>query len=104
MKRTRRTPKDIELLCQQFQVSGVSQAEFAAQLGVHVVTLRNWLRRWRTRQPVARAKFVEVQAPPLSTGPAAPLVVELPNGVRLRFTQQPDPAYLSQTLSALRGV
>jgi hypothetical protein len=30
--------------------------------------------------------------------------VDLPNGVRLRFTRRPDPAYLSQTLSALRGV
>lgn len=104
MNRIRRSPKEIQRLCQQFRESGLSQAQFAAQLGVHVVTVSNWLRRFLTHRPVPSPGFVEVRAAAPSAEPDEPLIVDLPNGVRLRFTRRPDPAYLSQTLSALRGV
>lgn len=104
MNRIRRSPKEIQRLCQQYQESGLSQVQFAAQVGVHVVTVRNWLRRFRSSSTVPRPTFVEVRAANPNPEREDSLIVDLPNGVRLRFACRPDPAYLSHTLSALRGV
>lgn len=104
MNRIRRSPKEIQRLCQQYQGSGLSQVQFAAQVGVHVVTVRNWLRRFRSKPLAPTPTFVEVRAASPSPEREDPLIVDLPNGVRLRFACRPDPTYLSQALSALRGV
>lgn len=104
MNRIRRSTKEIQRLCQQYQESGLSRAEFAAKLGVHTVTVGNWLRRFRSQPLTATPTFVEVRAANPSPEREDPLIVDLHNGVRLRFACRPDPTYLSQALSALRDV
>ncbi len=97
--------------------SGLTGAEFAAEIGVKETTLRHW--KWalsrHTREPGWEAKaarerrqqrapeFVEVVAS--STPPPSPelLEVTLRNGLKVRLPVQFDPTSLQRLLDVLEA-
>lgn len=98
--------------------SGLTGAEFAAEIGVKEATLRHWkwaLQReaqepgWeakaaRARRRRHRAEFVEIIAPSSSAPVAAEtLELTLRNGLRVRLPVQVGPASLQRILDVLEA-
>ncbi len=88
--RVRMPAEQREKLLEEFERSGTSGPQFAAVVGVKYQTLAGWARKRRQRgqakvispvPPVSAARWLEavVAAPPAS----APLILQLPCGVRL---------------------
>jgi transposase-like protein len=102
----KRREKWVEVV-EEYERSGLTQAEFVARRGVALSTLQSWLRRWRAQRPGAvRLLPVEVEPTP---GPekaalegSAPLEVVLPRGVRLCVAPGTDVGYVAQLVEALR--
>jgi hypothetical protein len=93
---------------EEYEGSGLTQAQFVAQRGVALSTLQSWLRRRRAQRTGAvRLLPVEV-VPPASPArtereASAPLEVELPSGVRLAVAPGTDVKYVAQLVEALRS-
>lgn len=104
MNRARRTPGEIAHLCEEFRRSGITQRAFAERHGVHVATVRYWLTCQHSRKPQAVARFVEVQTAVPPPALQESFLLELPRGVRLHFSQQPDPGYLASIVRALQNL
>ncbi|WP_095982142.1 IS66 family insertion sequence element accessory protein TnpA [Melittangium boletus] len=93
---------------EEYEGSGLTQAQFVAQRGVALSTLQSWLRRRRAqRTGGVRLLPVEVvpTASPVRTDreASAPLEVELPSGVRLAVAPGTDVKYVAQLVEALRS-
>jgi transposase-like protein len=84
----RRTPEEIERLINEFHNSGVTQVQYAAQLGVALSTVARWVRANSQRQSgrkVSKPKFVEVDVRAVSHGFAKGVYqIDLPGGIRIR--------------------
>ena len=102
-RRRRRSRAEIEVLVREFRESGLSQAAFARQVGVHPLAVHRWTRSLRESPPSPR--FVPVRIRPVSTSPTrhAPEWPEIvaPSGWRLRVPPSVDPARLTELLSLL---
>jgi transposase-like protein len=104
-ERVRRSAAQRAEILAAFDQSGVSAAEFARLVGVKYPTLAGWLhRRGRPRGEVGpgrspAVRFVEAAVPPPEA--PAPVELELPAGVRLRFT---SPAQVPLVVALLRGL
>jgi transposase-like protein len=110
-KRRRRTPEEIQQLLDNYQKSGQSQRQFAAQAGVCLATLQIWLRRVRKAgavrgQPMARPRLLEVQLPYGSQFQRRQrsYCIELPQGAILRVESGFDLQEVGQLLALLAGV
>ncbi len=113
-------------LVADFEVSDLSQREFATERGISFSNLRNWLYRLRkeSRPLVPESAKVSGQAPerararpssrllPVRVVASAPkarqrgesdglLELALPSGARLRFPVGTDPRYLQELAAAL---
>jgi hypothetical protein len=90
---------------EEYERSGLTQAEFVARRGVALSTLQSWLRRWRAQRtgPV-RLLPVEVAPtpPPATTEGSAPVEVVVPGGVRLCIAPGTDVGYVVKLVEALR--
>jgi|SRR5215472_318241 len=101
---------------ERWSESGLTAAEFAAEIGVKEATLRHWkwaLRRhatepgWeakaaRERRQQHRAKFVELVAPPaVPPTPVEQLELVLRNGLQIRFPALVDSEALRRILDIL---
>lgn len=84
----RRTPEEIERLINEFHNSGLTQVQYAAQLGVALSTVARWVRACSQRgsgRKVPKAKFVEVDVRAVSHGVAQGVYqIDLPGGIRVR--------------------
>jgi len=93
---------------EEYERSGLTQAQFVARGGVALSTLQSWLRKRRAQPPGAmRLLPVEVvpTVRPMKTGSEAStaLEVELPSGVRLAVAPGTDVKYVAKLVEALRA-
>lgn len=92
---TRRySAEDRTRLIDEFKNSGQTACAFSKHIGVHPTTLRAWLRQ----AAAASSGFAEVT---VSMPSAAPIEVDLPNGVRIRVRTTGD---VSRTAELIRAV
>jgi len=102
----RRTPEEIERLVHEFGKSGLTQRQYAEQLGVALSTLTRWLREGGKRVPgprVAKPKFIEVDMDAVSPRAAHGVYqIDLPGGVRLRAEGAWQPEQVRQLLNILQ--
>ena len=101
MKRRRRSVEEIQALCARFRQSNLSQRAFAAEVGVSVGTVQNWLRRHRSLGLARPPRLVEVVPIPDSAAPRE-CRIELPAGVALSCRDLPDAAYVADLIRRLR--
>ena len=97
-------PNTIRQLLDQYEVSGVTQREFAARSGVAYSTFTSWLRKARALASVAPSPQW-IEAPPVcqTPGPASNggFVLEWPQGLRLRVPVGFDDADLGRLLERI---
>jgi transposase-like protein len=89
----------------RFAKSGLSAAEFCRKYGVQLTTFSTWRRRERREGKSApeRSGFARVCVTgPIST-PSGPVVIELPNALRLEVPMGIDPGWVSQLVGSLIG-
>ena len=103
--RRRRTPAEIEVLVREFRESGLTQAAFAREVGVHPLLVYRWIRSVLESPPSFTPRFVSVRIRPGANDPT-PHVLEwpeivAPSGWRLRVPPAADPARLTELLSLL---
>ena len=96
---------EIEVLVREFRESGLTQAVFARQVGVHPLSVHRWIRSVSGSPPSSTPRFVPVRIRPGATDPT-PHVLEwpefvAPSGWRLRVPPATDPARLTELLSLL---
>ena len=101
MKRRRRSVEEIQALCARLRQSNLSQREFAADIGVSVGTIQNWLRRHRSLGLVGPARLVEV-APIPDRPTTCGCRIELPAGVALVCRDLPEATYIAELIRRLR--
>ena len=108
-RRRRRSAPERAALLARFAASGQSAAAFCRAAGLCAVTFSGWRRRPAedgAQVPAApAARFAAVQLAPdaaARTGPDAPCLVQLPNGIRIAVTSQVEPAWLAAVLSHVR--
>ena len=89
---------------EEYEKSGLTQAEFVARRGVALSTLQAWLRKWRAQ------RTGPVRLLPVEVAPAAPpakgsggVEVVVPSGVRLYVVPGTDVGYVAQLVEALRA-
>lgn len=104
-RRRRRTSAEIDVLVREFRGSGLSQAAFARQVGVHPLSVHRWIRSVSEGPSPISPRFVPVRirsASSLSTPHASewPEIVAL-SGWRLRVPPAVDSARLTELLSLL---
>ena len=102
---TRRTPEEVQTLVHEYRKSGLTQREYAQQVGVALSTVARWVRGGSTRPHARRSKpkFVEVEmsaAHPV--GSDGVYQIDLPGGVRLRAEGAWQPERMQQLLSILQ--
>jgi hypothetical protein len=96
-------PDELAQLVDEYQRSGLTQCEYASQLGVGYSTLTKWLKRARQHAPPdssePNVEFVPVRTP-LSFG-SPPYQLRWPGGLCLELARGFDPAEVRQLLSLL---
>jgi transposase-like protein len=90
----RYSAEDRKRLIDEFRNSGLTAQAFCKQVGIHPTTLSGWMRR----AAAASTGFAEVT---VSMPTAAPIEVDLPNGVRIRVRTTGD---VSRTAELIRAV
>ncbi len=90
----RHSAEDREKLIHDFRTSGSTARAFCEQHGIHPTTLSGWIRKTKE----AAAGFTQMQVPMAA---AAPIEVDLPNGVRIRVRTTGD---VSRTAELIRAV
>ena len=110
--RRRRSRDEIELMAKEFRASGLSQREFAHKVGVHPLTVCNWVRiTFGSRSAVSEVSsgmaspFVAVQIRTGSAGSSCsglewPEVVS-PSGWRLRIPPGTEYRWVGELLTQL---
>lgn len=92
------------LLAEFEQASGLTQAEFAKDKGVHPGTLGKWIYKLRDERRKAAAnlpvRFVEVEPPSVAHSPEVTLEIA---DVRLRLDKLPEPGWLAELVHQTRG-
>ncbi len=107
MHKAQQREKWVEVV-EEYERSGLTQAEFVARRGVALSTLQSWLRRSREqRRGPVRLLPVEV-APTVPSARTATegseaLEVVVPGGVRLYVAPGTDVGYVARLVEALRG-
>lgn len=93
----------------QCEKSELTQEEFASQRGIPVATLRSWIYKLRREAsespPILPVRVVASTAPPAREGESgvAGIVVELADGVRLRFPLGTAGRVIAEVVGELRG-
>jgi len=88
---------------EEYERSGLTQAEYVARRGVALSTLQAWLRKWRAQRPgPVRLLPVEVAPTPPPGKGSGGLEVVVPSGVRLYVAPGTDVGYVAQLVEALR--
>jgi hypothetical protein len=107
LRRRRRTQAEIEVLVREFRESGLTQAAFARQVGVHPLSVLRWVRSVPEAPPSSSPRFLPVRIRPESTNPVPapgpedwPEMVS-PSGWRLRVPPRVDPGRLGELLNLL---
>jgi transposase-like protein len=109
--RVRATPERRAAILAEFERSGVSAAQFARLAGINYSTFAQWVQKHRRRQasprrvvprPSARGLQL-VEAVVASTAGGAPLVVQLPGGVRAELAAERQVPLVVALARALEG-
>jgi len=102
MKRRRRSAEEIQALCTRFRESGLSQRQFAEEIGVCVASLQRWLKRPGQNGLTRIPRFVE--ALPIHTAQEIrECRIELPAGIRVVCRELPNPEYLAGLVQRLQA-
>src|SRR4030095_6169556 len=76
--RKRFSPEQINEVLERYQKSSLTQKQFAAEEGISVATLNNWLRRRRDASPLLSQGLLEVVAK--DRAPRGRYRIEFPHG------------------------
>jgi len=108
MARIRRSREQWAKLIDELESSGLTVAEFARQQRLTLSSVHRWRTIFRNEpgpgvQPAPRppVSFVEVVPPVVATEPGADAWLEIGDGLVLRFSHLPEPAYVAQLAKAL---
>ena len=109
-RRMRRTRAIWQGIVQQHKKSGQTHNAFATERGLPVATLRSWIYRLRREEqegaPILPVRVVASTAPQArqacEEGVAGTVEVELPDGVRVRFSSQVPARVIGEVVAALR--
>lgn len=90
-------------LIEEFESSGLTQAAFASQKGVKLPTLRSWVYKLRTEQPLdsSAPELLPVRLLEPERSSRELLELEFPSGHRLRFPAGTAPSYLAALVASL---
>ena len=104
--RKRASAEEREKILTAYRKSGLTQEKFAAQAGLSLSCLSNWLRRAKAQKAPSRpASFLEVSLPAAAPSRWAPgYRVELPGGIRLELPSGFTPAEASELCRILRSL
>lgn len=103
--RKRASVEEREKILTAYRASGLTQEKFAAQAGLSLSCLSNWLRRAKAQAPSRPVSFLEVSSPAASSSRWSPgYRVELPGGVRLELPSGFAPAEAAELCRILRGL
>lgn len=104
MSKTQQQKEKWVEVVEEYERSGLTQAEFVTRRGVALSTLQSWLRRSRAQRPgPVRLLPVEVAPTPPPAKGSAPVEVVVPSGVRLYVAPGTDVGYVAQLVEALRA-
>lgn len=78
-------PAEIEKIFAQYDDSDLTQKDFAEWAGVPHSTFTLWLRRRRRRSMSARQDWVEAKLPKSLETTVGGIVIEIPNGLKVRL-------------------
>lgn len=102
MKKRRRSDEEIQLLCARFRDSGLTQRQFAENVGVCVGSVQRWLRHQEKNSPPHRPRFVEA-LPTDAARERHECRIELPAGIRMVCRELPSPEYLATLVQRLQA-
>ena len=104
--RRRRAREEIERLLRAYDLSGLTQTDFAEEKRLSVATLRYWLRRRRDEAggaADARPALIPVTLRPSMGGVAARIEIVLGNGRELRLPIDTDTTRVKSLVSVLES-
>lgn len=99
----RRTREQWRALVEEFEGSGLTQAEFARSCGLKLGTFRSWLYRFRRRAGSPEARLAEVMVADHDTD-AGSYRLELPGDVVVVLGSAPEPRWLAALVAELVSV
>jgi lambda repressor-like predicted transcriptional regulator len=104
--RKRASAQEREKILSAYRKSGLTQEKFAAQAGLSLSCLSNWLRRAKAQTHSSPASFLEVSLPAAAApNRLAPgYRVELPGGIRLELPAGFTPAEAAELCRILRSL
>lgn len=101
--RKRASAEEREKILTAYRKSGLTQEKFAAQAGLSLSCLSNWLRRAKAQAPPV--SFLELAPPATNPSRWAPgYRVELPGGIRLELPSGFTPAEAVELCRILRSL
>ena len=93
----RRNAQEREQLVEEFKVSGMSQAAFCEERGIHLATFKSWFYK---KQASRETHFAEVT---VTMPDAGPVEVVFPSGVRANIRQAGSRTELIGLIRGLAG-
>lgn len=96
-RRKRRSRQEVDAWVERYRQSGQTQTAFAAEHGIKVETLRQWLYRRGDKEAKAQGRLLPVRV--LEDGGRVPaVVVRFPGGVEVEFVQGVEISELSRLI------
>ena len=80
-------------IIEQFEVSGLTQSDFAEQYDINVATLRYWIYKFRDQQVAQNVDFLEVKS--MNPSESSNVSMYLPNDIIVEFSQSPDARFFA---------
>jgi transposase-like protein len=103
--RKRASAEEREKILNTYRKSGLTQEKFAAQAGLSLSCLSNWLRRAKAQAQSGAPSFLEMSLPSANSSRWAPgYRVELPGGIRLELPAGFTPAEAAELCRILRSL
>jgi transposase-like protein len=103
--RVRTSKEQRRVILDEFERSGMSAARFAQRAGLKYSTLAGWVQRYRRTKPLRRGRPLRLLEAVVDSLPGpvtgAPLVLQLPGGVRLELSEANQVPVAAALLRAL---
>lgn len=94
---TRRSSQEMYPIIEAYKSSGQTQRDFCTARGINAGVFHYWLSRYRGEQASMGVGFEEI-APPAIGAAEAGIVLEYPNGIRVRLGSGTSASYVRSLL------
>jgi len=96
--KTRRNQEGIMALVQQWQKSGLSQAEFSRKHKLNNKTLNNWIKQFKENKTQINNSFVEI-IPETAPKNSGQIFIRYPNGIEVELPETINFKEIKQLIS-----